>query len=295
MQNYPLSVKIGRTQARIMEYHRELSGRIYVGFSGGVDSLVALDITRRMYPNTLAVFCDALEYPEIRQFVKTVSNVEWLHPPVTFAEVVREKGYPIISKDLSRSLYYARRGSEWALQRMEGKFKDGAKAERYQRYIKYQYLLDAPFPISSACCEEIKIKPFRRFETLSGLHPITGTMAEESFLRQSAWMKRGCNSFNGRRTMSSPLSFWTRQDILRYLLLTGIPYAPVYGEIVEKDGKLITTGCRRTGCFPCLYGIQNEPEPNRYQRMKLTHPKLYKYCVHTLGCGAVLDYLNVKY
>ena len=36
-----------------------------------------------------------------------------------------------------------------------------------------------------------------------------GVMAEESFMRQSAWMKNGCNSFNGRRAMSNPLSFWT--------------------------------------------------------------------------------------
>jgi hypothetical protein len=80
-----------------------------------------------------------------------------------------------------------------------------------------------------------------------------------------------------------------------YLKLTGIPYAPVYGEIVEENGVLKTTGCRRTGCYPCLYGIQNEKGPNRYQRMRETHPALYGYCVNTLGCGAVLDYLNVKY
>jgi len=296
MQKYPLAVKIGRTQARIMEYYMKLGGKIYVSVSGGKDSVVLLDLVRRVYPEALAVFCDTrLEYPELRQFVKTIPNVEWLHPKATFAEIVKDKGYPIISKDLSRTIYYARRGSEWAINRLDGKFKSGDRCERYQRYIKYKHLLDAPFPISSACCEEMKIKPFRRFETLSGLHPMTGMMAEESFLRQTTWMKNGCNAFNGKRAMSSPLSFWTEQDILRYLLLTGIPYASVYGDIVEEDGKLRTTGCRRTGCYACMYGIQNEKEPNRYQRMKETHPGLYDYSVNTLGCGAVLDYLGVKY
>ena len=296
MQKYPLNVKIGRTQARIMEYYRELSGRIYVAVSGGKDSVVLLDIVRRLYPDVLAVFCDThLEYPELRQFVKTIPNVEWLQPQMTFQEVIKTRGYPVVSKELARTIYYARRGSVWALMKMDGFFKNGTRCERYQRYIKYKYLLDAPFPISAACCDEMKIKPFRRFETQSGLHPITGVMAEESFMRQSAWMKNGCNSFNGRRAMSNPLSFWTEQNILRYLLLTGIPYAPVYGEIVEENGKLKTTGCRRTGCYACLYGIQNEPEPNRYQRMRETHPRLYVYCVDTLKCGAVLDYMNVKY
>ena len=295
MQKYPLSAKIGRTQARIMEYYNALGGRIYVACSGGKDSIVLLDIVRRIYPDALAVFCDALEYPEIRQFVKAIPNVEWLRPDMTFAEIVKTKGYPVVGKELSKAIYYARRGSLWALQKLDGKFKDGARAEMYQQYIKYKYLLDAPFPISDACCTEMKIKPFTRFETLSGLHPITGMMAEESYLRQSAWMKKGCNSFKNKRAMSSPLSFWTEQDILHYLKLTGISYASVYGEIVEDGGKLRTTGCRRTGCFACMYGMNREKEPNRYQRMKLTHPKLHDYCVNTLQCGAVLDYMGVKY
>lgn len=296
MQNYSLSVKIGRTQARIMEYYNALGGKIYVSCSFGKDSIVLLDIVRRIYPNVLAVFCDTqLEYPEIRQLAKTFPNVEWLRPDMTFAEVIESKGYPVVGKELSRTIYYARRGSFWALQKMDGKFKDGTKAEVYQRFIKYKYLLDAPFPISDACCHEMKIKPFQRFEKRSGLHPITGVMAEESYRRQSAWMKRGCNSFTGKQVMSAPLSFWTEQDVLLYLKLTGIPYASVYGDIVEIGGKLKTTGCRRTGCFACMYGMNREKEPNRYQRMKLTHPKLYDYCVNTLKCGAVLDYMGVNY
>jgi len=296
MQNYPLSAKIGRTQARIMEYYNALGGKIYVSCSFGKDSIVLLDIVRRIYPDALAVFCDTrLEYPEIRQLAKATPNVEWLRPDMTFAEVVKTKGYPVVSKELSKAVYYARRGSLWALQKLDGKFTNGTRAELYQRFIKYKYLLDAPFPISGACCHEMKIKPFQRFERQSGLHPITGVMAEESFLRQSSWLKNGCNSFTDRRIMSSPLSFWTEQDILRYLKLTGIPYASVYGEIVEENGKLKTTGSRRTGCYACMFGINREKEPNRYQRMKLTHPKLYDYCVNTLGCGAVLDYMGVKY
>jgi len=296
MQNYPFSVKVGRTQARIMEYYNNLNSKIYVAFSGGKDSTVLLDIVRRMYPDVLAVFCDTrLEYPELRKFVKTIPNVKWLYPEKTFAEVIKEKGYPVVGKEVSRTIYYAQRGSLWALQKMNGNFKNGTKAERYQRCIKYKYLMDAPFPISAACCEEMKIKPFMRFERQSGLHPITGVMAEESYLRQSAWMKKGCNSFSGKRAMSNPMSFWTEQDVLQYLKLTGIPYASVYGDIVEENGKLKTTGCRRTGCFACMYGMNREKEPNRYQLMKQTHPRLYDYCVNTLKCGEVLDFMGVKY
>jgi hypothetical protein len=28
-------------------------------------------------------------------------------------------------------------------------------------------------------------------------------------------------------------------------------------------------------------------------RMQRTHPKLWDYCIHTLGCGKVLSYIGV--
>lgn len=135
------------------------------------------------------------------------------------------------------------------------------------------------------------------------MHPITGQMAEESFLRQTNWMKNGCNAFNTRRPMSNPISIWTQQDLLTYIKLTGIPYASIYGDIQPVAGqlnlfgsdKLKLTGCNRTGCFACMFGVQREPEPNRFQRMKLTHPKLYEYVIHDLKCGEVMDFMNVRY
>jgi len=304
MQKYPLSVKLGRTQARIMEFVRETKGRVYVAASGGLDSTVLLHIVRQMYPETLAVYCDtSLDYPGNRHFIETLPNVERVHPKTTFREVIQTYGYPVISKELARTIYYARRGSEWAIKKMDGLFKNGDPSIKYQRFIKYKYLIEAPFLISDACCGELKFKPLNRFERLSGLHPITGMRAEESFLRQSAWMKNGCNSFDVKRTISSPLAFWTHQDILRFIRLSGIPYSSEYGDVAPADGqmslfeppKLTTTGCRKTGCCACLFGIQNEPQPNRFQLMKHTHPALYEYCIHKLNCGMVMDYINVKY
>ena len=124
---------------------------------------------------------------------------------------------------------------------------------------------------------------------------IVGTMASESVRRQSSYLKTGCNAYNKRDPTSQPMSFWTEQDVLNYLKMTGIPYASVYGEIVEKNGKLTTTGVKRSGCMFCMFGIQLESEPNRFQRMEVTHPKQYDFCVQKLDCGEVLDYLNIPY
>lgn len=96
------------------------------------------------------------------------------------------------------------------------------------------------------------------------------------------------------------LSFWTEQDVLEYISLTGISYAPVYGEIIkDKFGKYHTTKCDRTGCVFCGFGCHLEKEPNRFQRLKETHPKLWEYCMRNwnsggLGMKSVLEYIGVK-
>ena len=66
-------------------------------------------------------------------------------------------------------------------------------------------------------------------------------------------------------------------------------------EIVEENGRLTTTGAKRTGCMFCMFGVHLEKKPNRFQSMALTHPKQYDFCIHKLGCGKVLDFLDVPY
>ena len=135
-------------------------------------------------------------------------------------------------------------------------------------------------------------------------------MVWESALRRNSWFKSGCNGFNAKRPISQPLSFWTEQDILQYLKQFNIPYASIYGDIVENEhGELMTTGASRTGCMFCMFGVHLEPEPNRFQKMQVTHPKLWSYCTgggqmvngkwvpnsKGLGIGFVLDYIGVPW
>lgn len=125
-------------------------------------------------------------------------------------------------------------------------------------------------------------------------------MASESQLRKMSWLKNGCNAFDAKLPSSQPLSFWTEQDILEYLALTKIPYASIYGDIIkDKSGKYTTTGASRTGCMFCAYGAHLEKEPNRFQRLKETHPKVWEYCMKSwdnggLGMREVLEYIGVK-
>lgn len=77
---------------------------------GGKDSTVLLNLVRQIYPNIEAVFVDTgLEYPEIRNFVKTFENVTWLRPKKTFKQMINEYGYPFISKEVSDKVAGARK------------------------------------------------------------------------------------------------------------------------------------------------------------------------------------------
>lgn len=282
MQAWPLERKIQVTQTRLIEWYQKFDGKVRVSFSGGKDSTVLLHIARQLYPDIEAVFVDTgLEYPEVRDFVKTFDNVTILRPKMRFDEVVKKYGYPLISKETALNLHYARHNkSEWAFKRLDGKNTDGKESEYKRRYKKYKPLLDTDFNTSHFCCLVMKESPLNRYESKTGKHPIVATMACESGRREHAWIQTGCNAFDGKRPVSKPMSFWTEQDVLQYIEEYNIPIASVYGDIVEENGKLRTTGCDRTGCVFCGFGAHLEKEPTRFQRLKETHPKLYNYCLN---------------
>jgi 3'-phosphoadenosine 5'-phosphosulfate sulfotransferase (PAPS reductase)/FAD synthetase len=159
----------------------------------------------------------------------------------------------------------------------------------------YKFMLDAPFEISNRCCDVMKKEPIHRYARETERMPITAQMASESRLRTQVWLRNGCNAFNVKNPISNPMSFWTEQDVLRYIKDKGLKICSVYGEVVTDDEEmgqmqlsdyagmelfeigqqcLHCTGCDRTGCVLCGFGahIQND---DRFLRLKETHPKMY--------------------
>lgn len=276
--------------------------QIYVSFSGGKDSTVLLHLVRKLYPDTPAVFVDTgLEYPELREFVKSVENVTWVRPEMNFKKVIQTYGYPIVSKEVSLKIAETRSKPDgYASQSFNSNSPKILKYGKRYDLSKWKFLLEAPFLISNKCCNVMKKKPAKKYEKETGNHPIIGTMACESQARKTAWKVHGCNAFDTKRPTSQPLSFWTEQDILEYIKKYNLSYASVYGEIIQDDkGKWQTTKCNRTGCVFCMYGCHLEKEPNRFQRLKITHPKLWQYCMKPmseggLGLKEVLEFIGVK-
>ena len=322
LQSKSLEEKIQISTARIIEWYEYWDGKVYISNSGGVDSTVLSDLVHRVYPNVPDVYCDTgLEYPELREFIMSKSNVIVLKPSVynrksrqyehiTFPEVITRYGYPLISKELSYAVYSAKNGSQYGIDKMNGVNPDGTINPFRQGNIKWKYLTDGDIPLANQCCYIMKKHPAKIYEKQTNYHPFIGTMAQESTTRKTAWLRTGCNAFNGDRPSSKPLSFWSKSDVLKYLLKFNVPYcSAVYGDIVCEGGVYTTTKQKRTGCVFCGYGCHLE-HPNKFQILAQTHPQLYDYCMRGgkydestgmwipdkgLGMAKVLDYINVKW
>lgn len=329
LQALPLELKISMTKQRIREWVREYgTDGVFVSFSGGKDSTVLLHIVRGMYPDIEAVFVNTgLEYPEIQRFVKTFDNVTILRPKMRFDEVIKQYGYPLISKSVSNCVSGAKKGQQSRINLLNGLDCDGADRHSKFAKLKYKPLLDVDFEISDMCCDVMKKSPSYIYQRETQKVPILATMAQESMLREKNWILNGCNAFNAKHKQSAPMSFWTDQDVLQYIKKYNIPIAPVYGEVVyandpeqmriEEMGlddcgteKLATTGCDRTGCIFCAFGCHREGSPSRFERLKQTHPRQYDYCINGgaydengvwkpnkdgLGMRHVFDVLNEIY
>ena len=293
LQSLPLDIKIMKTKRRIQEsvdYYGE--DKVYMSFSGGKDSTVLLDLVRQVNSNIPGVFIDTgLEYPETKEFVKSIDNVTILRPKMSFKQVIEKYGYPMVSKEQANYLDDIRNSTE----KMRIRRLEGDSHGRFKLSKKWYYLIDAPFKVSHRCCNVMKKEPAKRYEHETGRVPFIGTLAEESTLRQQSYLKTGCNAFNSKRPNSTPLAFWKEQDILKYIYDNKLNINKAYGEVIRKDDVYSTTKCDRTGCIYCGFGVHLEKEPNRYQRLELTHPQLYNYCMGKLKFKEVCEFMNIPY
>ena len=182
---------------------------------------------------------------------------------------------------------------------------------------KCKFFLEAPFDISNICCSVMKKNPMHRYYRQTGRKPILATMASESRLRTTAWLKNGCNGFDLTIPTSTPMSFWTEQDVLLYIKENNLPICSVYGDVVidysamgqcenqmsfadygifDNERPLLkTTGCARTGCVLCAFGAHLEKD-SRFLRLKETHPKLHNllYVLKNNGVtyAEAIDWVN---
>lgn len=291
----PYEAKVMLSMRRIEDWYDFHDGDVYVSFSGGMDSTVLVDLVRKTVGDVPLVFVNTgLEYPEIVRFVSLYDNVKVLRPKMSFKEVLEVHGYPLISKETAAKIR---------------KLRHGNLSERYRNYLlngdergsfgklaeKWKYLVDAPFDISELCCDITKKQPFYAYNKETGRVPYVGITQDEGFRRQREYNRTGCNVYDAKHPKSQPLGFWTRQDVLRYIAQNNLNICSIYGTVMYCNGIFRNTGVYRSGCVYCCMGVQLEPHPNRFERMKGDNYQLYNYCMRPLyekglGFDYVLNY-----
>lgn len=295
-KHLPYELKLKLSEQRIEDWYNHWEGKVYISFSGGLDSTVLLHMVRSILGDNIpAVFSNTgLEYPELVEHVKSFKNITIIRPDKSFRQVIKEYGYPVVSKETAAKVR---------------KLRHGNLSDKYRNYLLngdergklgklsecWKILLEAPFDTSEKCCDVMKKNPFKKYHRETGRYPFIGITQDEGFQRQRQYSKTGCNVYEANAPKSQPLGFWTKQDVLRYVAENNLDIASVYGEVVNENGIYRTTGVQRTGCMFCAFGVHLEDLPNRFQQMAETHPQLYKYCIKDLGMSEVLDYIDVPY
>lgn len=283
-QAYSLKQKVELSLTKIKEWYEHWDGMVYVAFSGGKDSTVVKHLVETLYGDVPLVFNNTgLEYPEVRDFVRSCDGVVSLKPKRTFKNVIDTFGYPVAYKEVAQKVYEARttRSDKLRHKRLHG---DDNEYRSGRIPKKWMFLLDAPFAVSHHCCNVLKKYPAKAYEKATGRKPMLGTMAKDSQFRKQSYVQHGCAAYDTARPRLMPIAFWTDDDIWEYIRQNDVSYSEIYD-----------MGLENTGCMFCAFGVHKEQPPNKFQRMKNTHPKLWKYCMDNLSMREVLDYINVPY
>lgn len=289
-----------------------------------------------VYANTSNEFASMPKH--VKEFCKYIEDkykvqidLHIVRSNVTFFDVVKSEGYPVASKKIARMIrdvreFLAENNIEYKdlepmldhgidtanylrqqnfpatiVLRLSGYTRENRLCKTWMIPRKWRFLITAPFPISEHCCDILKKQPIKMAQKEVQANPIYGTLAEDSQMRKDAYLKTGCNAFKNGHGKSTPMGFWTRQDVLKYLYNFNIPIAPPYGKIIKlENGNLEFSGEHNTGCKLCLFGCHLEHEPNRIQRLEVLEPSTYKFAIKSresggLGYQEIMEYMGIPY
>lgn len=316
-QLLPYEAKVAHAEIRAREFIDQLDGDVFCSVSG-LDSILLLTFLRKFISKDIpGVSVSVLEDKSIQKVHDSFDNFIKLTPLKSKVQVIRDHGYPVISKEKAGKIQLMQNPTEknstvrHAIMTGEtgklGGFRTVETGSRMRLPQKWLNLFGgpenekygtnyqtAPFKVSPDCCYYMKERPCDIYAKTSGRKPYMGLMASEGGQREKALMKHGCNYYGKTVTRSCPFAIFNRQDILQLALDLNIEVPAIYGTI-ERDekGMLYTTRAQRTGCTMCGFGIHIEKRPHRFDRLREDNPKEWHFWMYTMGWGRVLDYIGV--
>lgn len=311
-QQEPYASKRTRAINLAWEFYRAMEGRCYVAV-GGLDSITLYLFLRSIGIDVPAVSVSSLEDKSIQKVHKAL-GVHELKPLRSKVKVIREFGWPVISKEVAGKISTIQHPTEKnATVRhaiitgetgAQGGYRTGTKMQMKQRWLKLFGGADqegkelgygeADFLVSDKCCYYLKERPCEDYRKESGRWPYEGLMASEGGRREKALAMNGCNYISETTKRSCPFATFLRQDILTLALEMDAWYQKnydlfpgpkldtivpaIYGTI-ERDvkGNLYTTDAQRTGCSMCGFGIHMEDRPHRFDLLWERNPKEWEF------------------
>ena len=265
-QKWTLAQKIDHSLGVIDQFIARMDGKVYLSFSGGKDSTVLLHLCEILKPDIKCVFvntgCESVDVVRFVEKMKAAHNIEVIRPKLTPRQVWAQYGFPLVSKDQAFKIDLVRKNP------------NSASAQKFMRDSNkftiskcFRYLCDTEkckYHTSAVCCNKLKKDPCKRYEHESGLRPIVATMASESMLRETDYLRVGqCNKFDQGHEKSKPLSIWMEEDIWQFIRENNIEIAEIYAKGVD-----------RTGCVGCGFGAQMKDD-RRLETFYRLYPKYY--------------------
>lgn len=314
----PYDFKVNYAFTRVKEFivecgKRDLNCHVSVG---GLDSITLYKFVNEYCGYSVpGISVSALEDVSIQNVHKEL-GVEILHSYKSKIDILKEFGYPILSKEIAAKIEVLQNPSDknktvrHAIITGEtgeyGGYRKNTRMKLSQRWLElfggYENETEnvnyktPDFKVSSKCCYYLKEKPCDDWAKKNNSVPFLGLMASEGGRRQKSLMINGCNYFGASTIRSAPFAIFSRQDILQLALDLNVHVPEIYGTIERKsDGTLFTTGAQRTGCSFCGFGIQLEHRPHRFDMLYERNPNEWYFWMYNQGWGHVLDYIGVEW
>ncbi len=201
-QSLPYQAKLVHAELRAREFYERLEGNVFCSV-GGLDSITMLTFLREVISKDIpGVSVSVLEDKSIQAVHKIFDDFVFLKPLKSKVQVIREHGFPVLSKDKAGKIqliqnpteksttvrhaimtgetgalggYRTREtGSHMRLPQKWLNLFGGPENEKYGTH--YQ---TAPFKVSPDCCYYMKERPCDQYAKENKLSPYIGLMASE--------------------------------------------------------------------------------------------------------------------
>lgn len=316
--------KVKYAEIRAWEFYNECMSR---GFNchvsvGGLDSITLFLFLKSIGIHIPGISVSYLEDKSIQDVHKALGIERLLSAKKkdgthwNKAEIIKEFGFPVISKEVASKIELLQNPSEknktvrHAIITGEtgeyGGFQKNSRMKLSQRWLDkfggYENDVEGvsygtpDFKVSSKCCYYLKEKPCEDWAKEHNSVPYLGLMASEGGRRAKSLKINGCNYFGKSTIRSALFAIFKRQDLLQLAMDLNVPVPEIYGKIERKpDGTLYTTKAQRTGCSMCGFGIHMEKRPHRFDLLRERNEKEWAFWMYEMGWGHVLDYIGVDW